>query len=205
MTSRSSSSTEGLNKPNKTSDNAFSQFPCKHPRTDESAFTPGSLDYKKARKRRQNRESANRIRARKKEEESLIVSTLDTLRESTSRLQIENSQIQSENEVLRKQISYYKRLAGRDDFGDLDLSSELLEEEGGRKKGGRGKNVAGVALTILLLSIFAVVRIEDSGKTNTGGRSLAFVEEATSLKPVVFTVIAVVCGLLVKILLGKLG
>lgn len=159
----------------------FCQIPCKHSREDEKSYLPGTEEYKKARKRRQNRESAVKIRARKKIEDCQVFASLKSLKENTGKLKVENAHLQSENEVLKKQLSLYKQLVGVGEEGK-SMKNDGTEIE--KKKIGKGKNVAGVALALTLLCLICVFRIDDTQPINTGGRSLVFSESSYSAKPV---------------------
>ena len=182
--------------------NSCYQFPCKHARNDEILYQPGTEEYKKARKRRQNRESAVRIRARKKIEECHIYTTLDVLKENTSKLKLQNASLKSENEMLKKQIALFKKLTC--DTPKFEEAKVTKQPEIGETKGeplGRGKRLAGLGIAITLVCIFGVMRVEDSQPINTGGRSLAFVGSELGLQPIFLTVLIVISGFLLNILI----
>ena len=69
-----------------------------------------SLDYKKARKRRQNRESAARARARKKIAINQVGEEIKFLEDLSDKLEVENSQLKVENEMLKKELEFYKSM-----------------------------------------------------------------------------------------------
>jgi hypothetical protein len=79
------------------------------------SFLEDPVEYKKARKRLQNRESAVRSRQRKKnyqetleqqlDEQSL---QLDRVTEERDRLKAQNRQLLSENSVLKQQVAYFQ-------------------------------------------------------------------------------------------------
>jgi len=73
---------------------------------DEAVYLPGTEEYRKARKRRQNRESAARNRARKKNEVGDLEVELDRLLKDNLSLRMENSALKTENEYLRGQRSF---------------------------------------------------------------------------------------------------
>ena len=65
-------------------------------------------EFKRIRKRRQNRESAARARARKKitvTQVSEEITLLETLKE---KLDIENAKLKAENDLLKKELEFYK-------------------------------------------------------------------------------------------------
>ena len=77
---------------------------------DEHGLLPGTEEYRWARKRRQNRESAARTRARKVTEFSRVESQLAVLKQRCHELSIENASLRSENEALRAQVLYFQSL-----------------------------------------------------------------------------------------------
>ena len=77
---------------------------------DETALVPGTLAYRKARKRRQNRESAARSRARKRTHLSKVEETLSQATELNSQLSLENSELKYANAQLREELEHYKTL-----------------------------------------------------------------------------------------------
>ena len=80
------------------------------PELEESALEPGSVHFKRVRKRRQNRESAARSRARKKQELELISQDLHRMTELNNKLSIQNTELKSENDTLKKELEFYKGL-----------------------------------------------------------------------------------------------
>lgn len=163
------------------STNSCYNFPCKlfTDKDDESNYPPGSEEYKRARKRRQNRESAVRIRAKKKVEECHIFTNLEVLKESTGKLKVENAQLRSENEVLRQQIEMLKKLT-----------------EGGKvNPGPKGKKAAKLGLLLAMACIVFVSNYEENQPVNAGGRSLVSVNEGFGVKPVMLIILTAICGL----------
>jgi hypothetical protein len=73
---------------------------------DEVVYLPGTEEYRKARKRRQNRESAARNRARKKNEVSDLEVELERLMKDNFALRLENAALKTENECLRGEQSF---------------------------------------------------------------------------------------------------
>ena len=203
--------------------NSCYQFPCKHSRDDqddEFNYPPGSEEFKKARKRRQNRESAVRIRARKKLDECQIFKSLEVLKENTGKLKVENAHLKKENEVLQKQIALFKKLASQEPDqikGDKPITqiegeNLVTETEGdnsaiiespSKRTGGKGRNIAGGFLAIALLCIMSILRSEDSQPINTGGRSLAFSDSSFSTKPILMTILVIISGCLLKYLIAR--
>lgn len=158
--------------------NSCYNFPCKHLRDDESNYPPGSEEYKRARKRRQNRESAVRIRARKKVEECHIFGNLEVLKESTGKLKVENAQLRSENEVLKQQIEMLKKLATPNKV----------------KIGPKGKKAAKFGLMVAMVCLVLVGNYEESQPVNSGGRSLVSVNEGFGIRPVLLMVLTAIIG-----------
>ena len=81
---------------------------------EEDSYQPGSEEYKKARKRRQNRESAKRTRFRKRLANETIDTQIEALEKENSGLTIENAQLKTENELLLKELEFYKRMIQQD-------------------------------------------------------------------------------------------
>jgi bZIP transcription factor len=183
--------------------NSCQQFPCKHPRDDESFFIPGTEEYKKARKRRQNRESAVRIRARKKLDEIHVFTSLESLKENTGKLKVENSHLKSENDTLKKQIAMLKKLASNKTEENQPEIDKKPEEIKGNVIG-KGKNIAGIGLAITILCIIGLLNIENSQPINTGGRSLAFSDSGLDTKPIMIGILVILSGFLLNILIFKI-
>ena len=167
--------------------NSCYNFPCKHDRDYETMYPPGSEEYKMARKRRQNRESAVRIRARKKLEECQIFTSLDVLKETTGKLKVENAQLKSENEVLKHQIAMLKKLASK----PTEETLEVLDAKP------RGKGFAKSIIAVLIVAMICVVNVEETQSVSSGERKAASVEDGFGAKPVVLAVLAMICALCV--------
>mmetsp|Transcript_23559 Transcript_23559/g.23305 ORF Transcript_23559/g.23305 Transcript_23559/m.23305 type:complete len:134 (-) Transcript_23559:237-638(-) len=75
---------------------------------DESLYPAGTEAYKKARKRRQNRESATRSRARKKIEVNKMDTEISQLTDINQKLTLENTALRAENEILKKELAFYQ-------------------------------------------------------------------------------------------------
>lgn len=69
---------------------------------DETAFEPGTIEYRRARKRRQNRESAARTRMVKKNETDEIRCKIDELTRENANLRRENKALKAQNEKIRQ-------------------------------------------------------------------------------------------------------
>ncbi|KRX10709.1 hypothetical protein PPERSA_08704 [Pseudocohnilembus persalinus] len=61
-------------------------------------------EYKKARKRIQNRLSASRVRNRKKNHTEILEEKVEFLQEQNNQLQLRNMKLQSENDILKNQV-----------------------------------------------------------------------------------------------------
>jgi hypothetical protein len=79
-----------------------------HINSAEDDFPVNSLEYKKARKRRQNRESAARARARKKITISQVTDEIKDLEVLSDKLTLENAKLKAENDLLKKELEFYK-------------------------------------------------------------------------------------------------
>ena len=67
-----------------------------------------SNEYKRIRKRRQNRESAARARARKKINVTQVSEEITLLESLKEKLDIENAKLKAENDLLKKELEFYK-------------------------------------------------------------------------------------------------
>ncbi|OMJ65317.1 hypothetical protein SteCoe_38490 [Stentor coeruleus] len=76
----------------------------------EEDFPADTQDYKKARKRRQNRESAARARARKKITINQVTDEIKLLEGLSEQLTLENTKLKVENEMLKKELEFYKSM-----------------------------------------------------------------------------------------------
>ena len=85
--------------------NAGSEYNYSYRELDESALIPGTEEYRKARRRRQNRESASRIRAQKIEKLEAIQNRLSLLSENNSKMELEILQLRAENDLLRTEAA----------------------------------------------------------------------------------------------------
>ena len=69
---------------------------------DETAFEPGTIEYRRARKRRQNRESAARTRLVKRNETDDIRCKIDELTRENANLRRENKALRAQNDKIRQ-------------------------------------------------------------------------------------------------------
>jgi uncharacterized protein YacL (UPF0231 family) len=79
-------------------------------KSNEDDIPLNSLEYKKARKRRQNRESAARARARKKITVNQVGEEIKLLEDLSEKLVVENTQLKVENDMLKKELEFYKSM-----------------------------------------------------------------------------------------------
>jgi hypothetical protein len=107
-----SNSSSGRNLPNFLSDIEESSVPSRRRSYlyEEDQFEPGSIEFKKAKKRRQNRESAIRSRHRKRADSENLDRHIETLKVENSQLNIQNATLKTENEMLKNEIDFYKRM-----------------------------------------------------------------------------------------------
>jgi len=123
---------------------------------DEIRFAPGTEEYRKARKRRQNRESAARSRARKKADYYDLEREIEKLSKENRRLMLENQSLRTENEILKKELSFYVT---------------VLEKSAGQGPGAG----PGLLATTVLASVLCVCLVLGSGAetiASGGGRQL---------------------------------
>ncbi|CAG9315529.1 unnamed protein product [Blepharisma stoltei] len=139
---------------------SFQDLPKKRPidQLDESSFLPGTLEYKKARKKRQNRESASRSRARKKIELTSLDTTLSQIAEINQKLTLENAALKAENGMLKKELEFYKGFVKNDE----------------PKMKGNKASTGWLAVSVVLSMICMVLVTHEEGgqAVNMGGRSL---------------------------------
>ena len=83
-----------------------SEYNFNHRECDEASLVPGTDEYKKARRRRQNRESASRVRAQKKEQLEVIQVRLSALSDGNTKMEKEILQLRAENELLRAEAAH---------------------------------------------------------------------------------------------------
>lgn len=116
---------------------------------EEIRFAPGTEEYRKARKRRQNRESAARSRARKKADYYDLEREIEKLSKENRRLMLENQSLRTENEILKKELSFYVT---------------VMEKSAGQGAG----TSPGLLATTLLASVLCVCFVLGSGAETEG-------------------------------------
>jgi hypothetical protein len=67
-------------------------------------------EYKKARKRIQNRESATRVRYKKKTATEDLMDQVKSLKDESLSLQTQNASLSTENMILKQQIMFYEKV-----------------------------------------------------------------------------------------------
>ena len=83
------------------------------PPRDETGLLPGTDEYRRARKRRQNRESNARAQARKETELSQTLNELEAFQQHQQVLISENATLKSENEALKAQLDQLQLRIGK--------------------------------------------------------------------------------------------
>ena len=138
---------------------------------DESAYEKGTREYKKARKRRQNRESAMRARMRRRIQDQSIDGQIENLKHENSNLQIENAQLKTENELLKSELAFYRKMH---EEGESSTS-----EDSSFKVAPKGIRPSWFALGLFAtLVIFALLYPMQGTKINTGQRKLLSIDDA---------------------------
>ena len=152
-------------------------FPKKRPQPsedeDESAYERGTLEFKKARKRRQNRESAMRARKRRRINEQSIDGKIESLKHENNNLKIENAQLKSENELLKSELAFYGKMQ------ETSTTEDSKSYENSLRVSPKGIKPSWFALGLFAtLAIFALVLPVGSPKVNTGQRKLLSIDDA---------------------------
>jgi len=70
-------------------------------------------EYRKARKRIQNRESATRVRNRKKNHVEILEDEINDMKKSYNELQRENNMLLAENQSLRQKLSFFEKAVAK--------------------------------------------------------------------------------------------
>lgn len=78
---------------------------------DESLLDPGTEEYRRARRRRQNRESASRVRALKKEHLEAVIKKLACIEDTNSKMEIEIARLRIENQVLKNVAKKFNKVS----------------------------------------------------------------------------------------------
>ena len=68
------------------------------------------VEYKKARKKIQNRISANKVRGKKRNEMGDLEDELKVLMEKNSELTLQNSKLEGENSILRERVAFLEKM-----------------------------------------------------------------------------------------------
>lgn len=134
----------------------FDEGDCRLP-TDEFGLVPGTIEYKQARRKRQNRESAVRSRGRKQTGTVKLKLEVNVVMVRNAELRSENHALRSENHALRQEIERYTK----------------------KKDRGRGNSGLTLASTVAAFYCLMCVMSEGSGNTPlTGTQSLKFIENS---------------------------
>lgn len=131
---------------------------------DEESFLPGTEEFRKARKRRQNRESAARNRARKRTEIADLEAEIQKLTALNLSLKLENAALRSENDMLK----------GDKKFDDVIASCSPRK---------RQKTSMGPLASVVMISLLCVCLVMQSGtgsQTYEGLRLLTVGNETDS-------------------------
>mmetsp|Transcript_11348 Transcript_11348/g.9756 ORF Transcript_11348/g.9756 Transcript_11348/m.9756 type:complete len:213 (+) Transcript_11348:123-761(+) len=86
-----------------------------HDGTKVYRYEDNPSEYKKARKRIQNRESACRVRSRKKNYVEEIEVEMDALRNENSELKVKNASLEAENNVLKQRLAMFEKMVKTED------------------------------------------------------------------------------------------
>jgi regulator of replication initiation timing len=82
-------------------------------------------EYRKARKRIQNRESATRVRNRKKTHVEELADEIIILKQEKSELKVQNASLIAENNMLKQQIAFLERMVSRNPEDMIDNTDSL--------------------------------------------------------------------------------
>jgi regulator of replication initiation timing len=145
----------------------FTGLPVKRSRVDcdEVGLLPGTKEYKKARKRRQNRESAARSRARKKQEVNHLDSELDQVKRVNKKLLQQNAALTTENELLKKELEFFR------DYLQTDAKPQ--------KRTGSATSLMAVSLLCMVSFVCLMLPTSSGTDHRPGGRKLLFYSEET--------------------------
>ena len=77
---------------------------------EEEDLESGSIEYRKARKRRQNRESAARSRARKGKVFQHLSAEVSTLRSDNATLRLEVDRLNAVTELMERELTQYRMM-----------------------------------------------------------------------------------------------
>jgi hypothetical protein len=73
-------------------------------------YEQDSVDYKKAKKRMQNRESAIRSRMKKKVYYDNIEEQMTQVQQENNKLKLDNAALRAENQLLNRQLRYFEKI-----------------------------------------------------------------------------------------------
>jgi regulator of replication initiation timing len=85
-------------------------------------------EYRKARKRIQNRESATRVRNRKKTQVEELDEQIEELNKEKTELKVQNAALITENNLLKQQISFLERVVSRNGPEDMIDNTDFLPD-----------------------------------------------------------------------------
>ena len=69
-----------------------------------------SMEFKRAKKKMQNRESAMRSRMKKKQFYDGVESEYTSLQVENNKLKLDNAALRAENQILKRQLNYFENL-----------------------------------------------------------------------------------------------
>ena len=72
--------------------------------------TDSSLDSIAAMRKSKNREAAKRSRQKKKAEQNLLQFSQDRILKENNKLKLDNAALRAENQILKRQLSYFENL-----------------------------------------------------------------------------------------------
>ena len=145
---------------------------------DEESFLPGTEEFRKARKRRQNRESAARNRARKRTEVTDLETEIQKLIALNQSLKRENASLRSENQILKGEQGF----------------KAVLDEAAPKKK---QKTSIGPLATVVMVSLVCVCLFMQSSTPTAQYEGLRMLtvgsdyESTYGYKPLLFLALSV--------------
>mmetsp|Transcript_12306 Transcript_12306/g.23357 ORF Transcript_12306/g.23357 Transcript_12306/m.23357 type:complete len:200 (-) Transcript_12306:487-1086(-) len=147
----------------------FDYVPCKRLKVDadEAGYVPGTNEYKKARKRRQNRESAARSRARKRQEVQHLDTELDDVKKVNKQLMQQNATLKTENELLKKELEFFRSVF------QVEAPKPQL------KRAGYTTSFLAVSLLCMVACMCLFMPSTAGGEPNLGSRRLLLLSDDT--------------------------
>ena len=91
-----------------------------------------SVDYKKAKKRVQNRESAIRSRMKKKSYYEGMEQHLGAAQQENNKLKLDNAALRAENQLLKRYLSYFENLFAKKTQASYTVSSNISSKANSR-------------------------------------------------------------------------